>query len=258
MYSEQIDAFVKQVIKKVKVFHQRPLAIGVGGLLAGAYVGFGIILIMTLGSDVPVEFRALVMGATFGVALTLIIFAGAELFTGYTMYTTMALLKRQMTVSNAIKISLFVWLVNLMGAILLALLYKLGNGVLVKETDTVLQLIAYKKMNAPASQLFFNGILCNWLVCLAIWMSARMSSDAAKCIAIFWCLLAFIVSGFEHSVANMTVFSLVLLGPAVEGVTFSGAAFNLLWVTLGNTVGGSLLVGMAYWYMSESFQTNSE
>ena len=60
-------------------------------------------------------------------------------------------------------------------------------------------------MNAPALELFARAILCNWLVCLAIWTSARMTSDAAKCIAIFWCLYAFIASGFEHSVANMTL-----------------------------------------------------
>lgn len=251
MYKEQVDYFAAQAVRKVDILRRSPLSIAIGGLLAGAYVGLGIILIMILGTEVPVEFRKLVMGATFGIALTLVIFAGAELFTGYTMYTTMAVLRKKMTVLDAIKISLFVWLANLIGAVLLVLMYKSGNGMIVKEVDTVLQVIAYKKMNASGLHLFFNGVLCNWLVCLAIWMSARTRSDSAKCILIFWCLLAFIVSGFEHSVANMTVFSLALLGPAVEGVNLSGAAFNLFWVTLGNTAGGSILMGMSYWYMSE-------
>ena len=79
-----------------------------------------------------------------------------------------------------------------------------------------------------------------------------MNCDAAKCIAIFWCLLAFIASGFEHSVANMTVFSLALLGPTVEGINAWGAMYNLFWVTLGNTIGGSLLMAGGYWYISQS------
>ena len=70
--------------------------------------------------------------------------------------------------------------------------------------------VAAAKMNAPAVELVARAMLCNWLVCLAIWTSARMTNDTAKCIAIFWCLYAFIASGFEHSVANMTLLSIVL------------------------------------------------
>lgn len=258
MYEASVEKFSDQAVNKVEILEKRPLALWVGGLLAGVYVGLGIILIMILGTEVPPEIQKLVMGATFGIALTLVIFAGAELFTGYTMYCTMSVLSKKLHVSKALKICLFVWLANLAGAILLVIMYKLGNGLIVKDADTVLQSIAYKKMNGSAIQLFFNGILCNWLVCLAIWMSSRMTSDAAKCIAIFWCLLAFIVSGFEHSVANMTVFSLALMGPAFEGISISGAAWNLLWVTIGNAIGGSIFMGATYWYMSKPLQKGSD
>ncbi|MEZ8801221.1 formate/nitrite transporter family protein [Vibrio splendidus] len=251
MYDAQVEKFSSQAAEKLNVFAQRPAAIWVGGMLAGAYVGIGIILIMMLGNDVPPEFRTLVMGATFAIALMLVMFAGAELFTGYTMYTTFGVLRKRMTISSAVRLCAAIWLGNLLRAVLLALMYKLGGGVLTKSADTVLQLIAHKKMNASAVQLFFNGVLCNWLVCLAIWMAARMNSDAAKCVGIFWCLFGFIASGYEHSVANMTVFSLALVGPEVEGINFVGAGFNLLWVTLGNTVSGVLFVGMSYWYMSK-------
>ena len=102
-------------------------------------------------------------------------------------------------------------------------------------------------MELPASALFARGILCNWLVCLALWMAMRVSSESAKCIVIAWCLLAFIAAGFEHSVANMTVHLLALFGPSNDAVSLFGAAHNLLWVTLGNVVGGSVFVGLAYW-----------
>jgi len=252
MYETQVNKFSEQANSKITLLAQRPTAIWIGGLLAGAYVGIGIILIMVLGTDVPPEFRKLVMGATFAIALMLVMFAGAELFTGYTMYTTFGVLNKHFTLSRAVHACTVVWLANLAGSFLLALMYKLGGGLLTDSADTALQIVTYKKMNASATQLFFNGILCNWLVCLAIWMAARMNSDAAKCIGIFWCLLGFIASGYEHSVANMTVFSLALLGPEVNGISLSGAGFNLLWVTLGNAVSGVLFVGVSYWYMSQS------
>lgn len=252
MYEVQVETFSNHAAEKVKILEQRPIVIWIGGLLAGAYVGIGIILIMVLGTDTPPEFRKLVMGATFSIALMLVFFAGAELFTGYTMYTAFGVLKKRFTVYRAIQVCTVVWLANLVGALLLAWMYKLGGGVLTESPDTVLQLIAYKKMNASAVQLFFNGILCNWLVCLAIWMAARMKSDTTKYIAMFWCLFAFIASGYEHSVANMTVFSLALLGPDVQGIDLAGAGFNLFWVTLGNVVSGVVFMGMGYWYMSQT------
>ena len=101
-------------------------------------------------------------------------------------------------------------------------------------------------MNAPALELVARGALCNWLVCLAIWTAARMSGDAAKCIAIFWCLYAFIASGFEHSVANMTLLSIALLAPHPGTVSLAGLAWNLAWVTLGNLLSGAGVMGLGY------------
>jgi nitrite transporter NirC len=106
--------------------------------------------------------------------------------------------------------------------------------------------VAAAKMGKSAVQLLALGILCNWLVCLALWMAARTRNDAAKCIVIFWCLLAFIASGYEHSVANMTIFVIALLGEHPATVSLAGMAHNLLWVTLGNAVAGALFMGMGY------------
>ena len=107
-------------------------------------------------------------------------------------------------------------------------------------------------MNAPALELVARAILCNWLVCLAIWTSARMTSDAAKCIAIFWCLYAFIASGFEHSVANMTLLSIALLTEHPATVSLSGLGWNLLWVTIGNAIAGAGIMGLGYWAASRT------
>jgi len=116
--------------------------------------------------------------------------------------------------------------------------------------DPLIVTVAAAKMNAPALQLVARAILCNWLVCLAIWTSARMTNDTAKCIVIFWCLYAFIASGFEHSVANMTLLSIALLAPHPETVTFAGLGWNLLWVTIGNAIAGAGIMGLGYWAAS--------
>ena len=105
-------------------------------------------------------------------------------------------------------------------------------------------------MNSPIVELIARAALCNWLVCLALWMAARTTNDTAKAIVIFWCLFAFIASGFEHSVANMTLLSIALLGEHPDTVSLAGMGHNLLWVTLGNIIGGSVFMALGYWLAS--------
>jgi nitrite transporter NirC len=247
MYTDTIDGFVTLAGKKLNLLRQSPQGFLVGSMLAGAYVGLGIILILSLGSQVPPEVRKLVMGTTFGIALTLVVIAGAELFTGHTMF--MALRRYQglctwRDVAAALSAS---WLGNLLGAALLVALFVAGGGGgLLNDAHGLLMSTAAAKMTASAGSLFARGVLCNWLVCLALWMAARVSSDSAKCIVIFWCLLAFIASGYEHSVANMTLLLLALAGNHPESVSLAGLGWNLMWVTLGNIVGGAVFVAGAY------------
>jgi nitrite transporter NirC len=125
-----------------------------------------------------------------------------------------------------------------------------GGGLALAGKGPLIVSVAAAKMNAPALELVARAILCNWLVCLAIWTSARMTNDTAKCIAIFWCLYAFIASGFEHSVANMTLLSIALLTEHPPTVSLGGLGWNLLWVTLGNTISGAGIMGLGYWTAS--------
>src|SRR5436189_5383067 len=126
------------------------------------------------------------------------------------------------------------WAGNLVGSLALVGLFAAGGGAgILSAPDTLLMKVAALKMSAPGTSLFARAILCNWLVCLALWMAARVNSDSAKCIVIWWCLLAFIACGFEHSVANMTVLSLALAGNHPETVSFGCAAVDLLRATLG-------------------------
>lgn len=254
MYTETIDAFAKLAEKKLAALRRSPGGFFVSSMLAGAYVGMGIILIFILGNQAPVEFQKLIMGATFGIALTLVIIAGAELFTGHTMFMALRSYGGAGALRDIAESWGMTWIGNLAGALVLVGLFALGGGSgLLSAPDTLVMKVAAAKMNASGMSLFARGILCNWLVCLAIWMSARVNSDSAKCIVIFWCLLAFIASGFEHSVANMTLLGLALAGNHPETVSIAGFAWNLAWVTLGNIVGGAIFVAGAYHVSTHGF-----
>lgn len=254
MYADTIEGFAKVAEKKLAALRRSPGGFFVSSMLAGAYVGMGIILIFTLGNQAPAEFQKLIMGATFGIALTLVIIAGAELFTGHTMFMALRAFGGVGTARDIAATWGMTWIGNLAGSLALVGLFALGGGGgLLSASDALVMKVAAAKMNAPAMSLFARGILCNWLVCLAIWMSARVDSDSAKCIVIFWCLLAFIASGFEHSVANMTLLGLALAGNHPETVSVAGFAWNLVWVTLGNVVGGAIFVAGAYYVSTYGF-----
>ena len=225
-----------------------PLGFLIAAMMAGAYVGVGILLIFSVGENVDPSVRNLVMGGSFGIALTLVIFAGSELFTGHAMFMTLGLLAGVTSLRDLGRSWMATWFGNLIGCVVLALLFVMGGGgSILQEGADLLHVVATKKMTAPASELVARAILCNWLVCLAIWTSARTTNDTAKCILIFWCLFAFIAAGFEHSIANMTIFSVALLSEHSGTVTLSGAAWNLLWVTIGNVISGAGVMGLGYW-----------
>jgi nitrite transporter NirC len=118
--------------------------------------------------------------------------------------------------------------------------------------QTLLGSIVQAKDAASGGQLFWRAVLCNALVCLGLWMAARTRSDAAKCIVLWWALLAFVASGFEHSIANMTTFSLA----ALDGSgTWSMLFRNLAWTVPGNIVGGALVVGGSYAWLGAKART---
>jgi nitrite transporter NirC len=251
MYLDTVDHFAGVAEKRSEFLKHSPLGFWISAMMAGAYVGMGIILIFSVGSDADPGYRALIMGASFGIALTLVVFAGSDLFTGHTMFMPLGLLRGRVGWGDLASAWTISWLGNLVGAAALAALFVLGGGGGVLHSKSgFLFTVAAAKMNAPAIALFARAVLCNWLVCLALWMSGRMTSDSAKCIAIFWCLFAFIGSGFEHSVANMTLLAIALLSDHPDTITVGGMVYNLIWVTLGNIVSGAVIMGAGYWTMS--------
>jgi len=253
MFAKTLDDFAAIAAAKAAFSRDRPLAFFVSAMMAGAYVGIGIILIFTLGQQVDPALRSLVMGACFGIALTLVVFAGSDLFTGHTMFMTIGLARGAVDGAALVRTWVLTWFGNLAGAVLLALVFWFGGGgQILKDGADLIFAASAAKMGASAIALVARGALCNWLVCLALWTSQRATSDAAKCILIWWCLFAFIAAGFEHSIANMTVFAVALLGNHPATVSLAGAAYNLLWVTIGNVIGGAVFVAGGYLAASPS------
>lgn len=251
MYQETIDHFAELAATKAQALRRNPIGFLIASAMAGAYVGIGILLIFNLGQSIDPSVRSLVMGACFGIALTLVVFAGSELFTGHTMFMAFGVLRGTIGARDVQSSWIMTWVGNFIGSALLAWIFYLGGGgqILKDGADLIFKAADYK-MNSPAVALVARGILCNWLVCLALWTSARATSDSAKCILIFWCLFAFIACGFEHSVANMTIFSVALLGNHPPQVSLVGMLHNLVWVTLGNAIAGVLFMAGAYRWAS--------
>ena len=255
MEHETIATAAAAARAKATLLRHGPLQYLILSALAGAYVGLGIVLIFAIGAPLQAvgsgATRA-VMGASFGVALTLVIFAGSELFTGNNLIMTVGTLSRTVTGGALTRVWVVSFIGNLLGSLLLALATA-SSGVLSKAPakEFVLGVVA-AKMAAPASELFFRGVLCNALVCLAVWMGMRTKDETARLVLIFWCLFAFIGAGFEHSVANMTLLGIGLFLPHDPAlVSWAGFARNLTFVTLGNVVGGALLIALPYWYVAQ-------
>jgi len=233
--------------KKRKSLSDNPIGFFISAMMAGAYVGIGIILILAVGEQADPSIRTLIMGMSFSIALTLVVFAGAELFTGHTMYMSFGVLSKKSSILDLLYVFAFVWIGNLIGCIILSLLANMGTIDIVGPSGNILFEVAEKKINLTATEMVARGILCNWLVCLALWTAARTKDDTAKLILIFWCLFAFIASGFEHSVANMTVFTLAIFSHHSDTITVVAAGKNLFWVSIGNLISGVLFLAAAYW-----------
>ncbi|HLG74519.1 MAG TPA: formate/nitrite transporter family protein [Chloroflexota bacterium] len=221
--------------------------------LAGAYVGLGIALIFAIGAPLAKAGSPLlkvVMGASFGVALTLVIFAGSELFTGNALVLMVGALTGRSSWKQLGSVWLWSYAGNLAGCLALAWLLAQSGALGGDPQKQFIETTAATKMHLEFWPAFARGILANWLVCLAVWCSMRTKSDVAKLVIIFWCLFAFVGAGFEHSIANMTLLALALFQPHGDSITWLGYIQNLVPVTLGNIVGGALFVGGAYWLTS--------
>lgn len=229
------------------------------GVLAGVFIGLGALFFTLVTSDSSLGFaQSRVMGgAVFSLGLVLVVIAGAELFTGNNLLV-MAWTSGRISLEELLRNWTVIWVANFVGAAGLALVVVLSNHTAMNDGLVGAQAmkIAAAKTALPFAELFFKGLLCNTLVCLAVWLAMAGRTVVDKIVAIVLPITAFVAAGFEHSVANMYFITLGLalkaLGAAPAGVDTSqlnvlGFVHNLVPVTLGNIVGGVVMVALCYY-----------
>ncbi len=236
-------------------------------VLAGAFIALGAAFFTTVTTETGLGYgpTRLLGGVAFSLGLVLVVIAGAELFTGNNLMV-MAWAGRRISTALLLRAWGIVYLGNLAGALATALLvFVSGQWRFADNAVGANALgIANAKVNLDFTEAFFLGVLCNGLVCLAVWLTYSARSNLDKALAVVFPITAFVASGYEHSIANMYFIALgLLLKPqdsvlAAGGVEASQVAdldaahflfANLLPVTAGNLVGGGLLVGAVYWFV---------
>ena len=218
--------------------------VALGGL-AGAFIAFGALFYLSVlsGADATYGPLRLLAGAAFSLGLILVIVGGAELFTGNALLV-MAWVDGLVSARAVARNWLIVYLANFAGALtILALVWMAGfdKGALA----AVAVEIAERKVSLAGHELLARGILCNALVCLAVWLSYAARGAAGKMLLIIPPITAFVTLGFEHSIANMFFLPFGLLAGAP--ISMADIAINLFWVTSGNLLGGGGGVALSYW-----------
>lgn len=246
------------------------------GILAGAFISVGGFAAALASHSIEnVGVAKLVAGSVFPVGLILILICGTDLFTG-NILLTVPFVDRKIKISQLLRNWGIIYLSNLVGAIIIAFLiyqgglldtnsFKLGGYALK---------VAATKASLPFGKALASGILCNFLVCIAVWVSYAAKDIVGKIFAIWFPIMAFIVGGFEHCVANMYYFSIAVMAKAnpeyakayelsaekLNHISLEGIISNLIPVTIGNIIGGGIFVGVAFWlafkYVGKSTHIN--
>lgn len=265
---QQINAFsFDTAVRKA----ERPsLALFLLGILGGAFIAFAsegsnMAAFNLLAAPETYGLGRCVAGVVFPTGLMLVMLAGAELFTGNTLMIA-PLVQRKICLSGMLRNWWWVYVGNFVGSVFIAHmmvesgLFNHGASLLGGVTIR----IAHGKVSFPFLSAFYLGVMCNWLVCLAVWLCYGAATMTGKIFGIFFPIWLFITSGFEHSIANMYYVPAGIMAKAnaswaaasgipadaLEALSWSGFVINnLLPVTLGNIVGGGLFVGMAYWFV---------
>lgn len=244
-------------------------------ILAGMYIAFAGVAASTASSTIEnASLAKLISGVVFPGGLVMVLLAGSELFTGNCLLT-IPLLQKEVTFAGMMKNWVVVWIGNFIGAIVVSGICVYGHqlGLFQNKLAVSCMSTAIAKCSLSFSDAFIKGIACNFLVCIAVWIAFAAKDVAGKVIGLFFPIMLFVVSGFEHSVANMYYIGVGLLAKGND--TYVAAANeagldltkltwgkfftnNLIPVTLGNIVGGAILVGALYWFCYLREDKNAE
>ena len=251
MYTTDMTAVSQAAVNKAEICNKKTGVFMMRSVMAGFFI-----VVATLLSNVaaaimyPVSPEAAkIMGAfLFSLAIVLIVFIGGELFTGNNMTMALGVYNKACSWKAMVKVWVLSYIGNFIGCLLLSFLFVISGAdreILINYYQTFI----YTKLSISPFQLLLRGILCNFMVCLAVWANTRMKSESGKLIVMFCIIMTFVESGFEHCIANMATFSIgsMILG----GLDWMLVAKSMFFVTIGNILGGAVLLALPLKLMSE-------
>ncbi|WNV76733.1 formate/nitrite transporter family protein [Geodermatophilus sp. DSM 44513] len=233
----------------------------VSAFLGGAYIAFGALVAITVSSGLdPTTWGTLptlFMGAAFTLGLVLVLVAGSDLATGNMLLVPLGAMQGRLGMGEVARNLTLVLLGNLLGALVVAYFLAVQTGVIGAPGasgsaglthDRLAAIAEGKALGESAWQTFLRGVGCNWLVCLAVWMSLAATTVSGKILAVFFPVMAFVAMGFDHVVANMFFLPAAVFA-GVPGIGWGDIGLNWLLAGVGNLVGAVVFVGTSYWYL---------
>lgn len=243
MFHSDIEKLSNSAVSKAEMAKKDTLKYFSRSVMAGVFIVLATILSYTVGSALCKNFpeaAKISAAALFCFAIIAVVFFGGELFTGNNMTMFIGFLKKKVTLVEMLKIWLFSFVGNLIGIVIFSYIF-VKSGANIENLKSYIEPIAYGKLDISIIQMIYRGILCNLSVCLAVYAGIRMNSEAGKIILMFLCVFTFVVAGFEHSIANLAVFSIA--GIALGGIPIIAVINNIFWVVIGNILGGGVILG---------------
>jgi len=253
MYKDEFQAVCNAAKGKLNLLTKNPTGYFLSSMLAGLYVAFGAIVSYSVGATLKAAdspMTKVMASAIFCVALCLVICAGSDLFTGNVFTLTSAALKKEIKWGNVGQVGAVSYIGNFVGTMVAVALFHF-SGVASGPVGEYFATASAVKMSYSPLELLLRGVLCNILVCLAVWCSLKLKSESGKLIMIFLCIFTFMYCGFEHSIANMGILLVGLLNQGAEALSVGGYFYNLALSTLGNIIGGALFVAIPYYIISK-------
>lgn len=249
----------------VKKAGRKALDLWLLGALAGAYISIAGIVSQVISHDIAqylgVGITRFIMGTVFTLGLALVVLAGAELFTGNCLII-ISVLDKRIGWGKLLRNWVIIWLANGLGsAVVVALSLASGiGGMNGGAVGKFAASVAAGKLALPFATVFFKGILANWMVCLAVWLAAAAKDVGGKIIGMYLPIMGFVAINLEHSIANMfsIPYGLAQAGSLSLQALGQMTLTNLLPATLGNIVGGALLVGAMHWYLFSPVRHKTE
>ena len=233
----------------------------VSAFLAGAYIAFGALVAITVSSGLNPDtwgtLPTLFMGAAFTLGLVLVLIAGSDLATGNMMLVPLSAMRGKIDVGDVVRNLTLVLLGNLLGSLFVAFFLAVQTGVIGDAGSEGAAALTYerlasigesKALDHTAWETFLRGVGCNWLVCLAVWMSLSSTSVSGKILAVFFPVMAFVAMGFDHVVANMFFLPAATFA-GVPDIGVQDWLWNWLLAGTGNLVGAVVFVATSYWYL---------